>query len=158
MEFPLLREGTTVDDFKEAQFAHSRSCCTEDDMRQYRDGIMICDSFVPNNGCEVNMSENAMRMQMDIKDSTSKKRTIANKKQEIRKNIMIELDAILDDPDANEEFQEDCVVSLQDRMEKYWTMKNELDDGQVGGEGCLEMYGKTHKRGKQPKRSKNALL
>ena len=127
-------------------------------MRQYRDGIMSCESFVSNNGCEVNMSENAVRMQMDITDSTSKKRTIANKKQEIRKNIMIELDAILDDPDANEEFQEDCVVSLQNSMEKYWTMKNELDDGQVGGEGCLEMYGKTHKRGKQQKRLKNALL
>ena len=72
--------------------------------------------------------------------------------------MITELDAILDDPDANEEFQEDCVVSLQISMEKYWSMKNELDDGQVGGEGCLEMYGKTHKRGKQPKRLKNGLL
>ena len=43
-------------------------------------------------------------------------------------------------------------------MQKYWSMKNELDGEQGGGEGQLELYGKTHKRGKQPKRLKNGLL
>ena len=152
--FPTLREGTTIKDSKEAQFAHSRSCCTEDDTRQYHSGCMACDDHASDNAYEVNLSSKAKRMQLDVAESTTKERTIANKKVEIRKNILTELDAVLNDPEGNEEYQEDCIASMQSSMEKYWSMKNELDGLQGGGEGQLELYGKTHKRGKQPNRLK----
>ena len=113
MELPILREGTTTHDFEEAQFAHSRSCCTEDDMRQYRDGSMSCDIYASDNGYEVNLSEKAKRMKIDVAESITKKITIANKKNEIRKNLLTELDAMLNDPEGKEEYQEDCVASLQ---------------------------------------------
>ena len=122
-----------MEDFKEAEFAYSKASCTEDDMRQYRDGCMTWD-VDGDNSYEMNLSAKAKRMQLDVAESRNNKRTIANKKNEIRKNLLTELDAILDDPEGNEEYQEHCIECLQSTMEKYWSSKNELDGTQRGGE------------------------
>ena len=82
-------------------------------MKQYRDGCMNDNEYQDSNAYEVNLSSAAKRMQLDISESKSKKRTIANKKMEIRKNFVTEFDAVLNDPDANEEYQEDCMEIMQ---------------------------------------------
>ena len=174
-EYPILGKNTNQKEFNEAMHVLSLDCCDQFDLERYRlfeeddedDDETLLRDLTNNDSSEdddeeqVVLSRLSAAMQAGISKSneTSNMDVIGNDKNlhDRQKNMRLQVDTVLMDQMGSLSLKNDFESDVDEAYKRYIQAVNDEWGQNGGGEGAMELYGKTQAIAKPKERMKRAF-